>query len=116
MLVGVVADELPGAGDVAAGALDDEAVGGAHDVDAADAPAVAGEVDEDRAAVDEGRLHRLAADLYHPAVAGDEPVAGEPRPAELDAPGDAFLLDDGPVVGGRGQLGDADVVAVLEVR
>ena len=46
--------------------------------------------------------------------AGGKPVAGEPRAAELDAPGDAFLLDDGPVAGGRGQLGDADVVAVLE--
>ena len=86
-----------------------------HDVDAAHVPAAAGEVDEDRAAVDEGRLQRLAADLYHPAVAGEEPVAGEPRPAELDAPCDAFLLDDGPVVGGRGQLGDVGAVLVRDI-
>ena len=48
----------------------------------------------ERPAVDQGRLHRLAGDIDHPAVAGDEPV-GQPRPAELDVPGHSLLLDDG---------------------
>lgn len=39
--------------------------------------------------------HRLAGDIDHRAVAGDEP-AGQPRPAELDVPGHPLLLDDGP--------------------
>ena len=60
--------------------------------------------------------HRLAADLDDAAGAGDQAVAGEPRPAKLDAPGHALMVDDGAVAGGRGKFGDADVVAVIEGR
>lgn len=52
LLVRVVADELPGASAVLAGALQDEAVVGPHKEDAADPPPRAGVVDQDRAAVD----------------------------------------------------------------
>ena len=45
MLVGVVADKLPDAGFVAAGALDDEPVAGTDDVDVPDVPASAGVVE-----------------------------------------------------------------------
>ena len=77
---------------------------------------VAGVVDENRAAVDERWFHRLAADLDDAAGAGDQAVAVEPRPAKLDAPGHALMVDDGAVAGGRGQFRDADVVAVVEGR
>ena len=49
-------------------------------------------------------------------VRATQAVAGEPRPAKLDAPGHALLVDDGAVAGGRGKFGDADVVAVIEGR
>ena len=44
--------------------------------------------------VNQGRLHRIAGDIDHPAVAGDEPV-GQLRSPELDVPGHSLLLDDG---------------------
>ena len=49
--VGILADELPGACVVPAGALDDEPVVGPHDEETPDALAPAGEVNQDRAAV-----------------------------------------------------------------
>ena len=59
------------------------------------------------------RLHGLPAGLDDAAVAGDEAVSGEPRAEELDVLGDPLVVDDGAVAGGRGQLGDADVVVVV---
>ena len=90
----VVADELPGAGAVFAGALDDEAALGPHDEDAADAPSLAGLVDEDRAAVDERRLHVLTQDLDDAALAGGEAVAGEPPAPELHSTSAAGVLKE----------------------
>ena len=43
-------------------------------------------------------------------------MAGEPRAAELDSAGDPLVVHVGAVARGRGQLGDADVVAVVAGR
>ena len=69
-------------------------------------------IHQDRAAVDEGRLHRLAEDLDDAAVAGGEAVAVEPPPPELHAACDP-LVDDGAAAGGAGQLGHPNVVAAV---
>ena len=63
-----------------------------------DAPdtAAAGLVDEDRALVHERRLHGFAQNLDDAAVPGDEPEACQPRLLELDAAGDARVVNDGP--------------------
>ena len=44
------------------------------------------------------------------------PWRGSHARRNFTPPSHPFLLDDGPVAGGRGQLGDADVVAVVEGR
>ena len=59
-----------------AGALDDQAVVGADDVDGSGAPPPAGVVDENRAAVDERRLHGFAEDLDDAATGGRRGRAG----------------------------------------
>ena len=69
MLVRVVADELPVAGAVLGGALDDKAVVGPHDEGAADALASGGLVDEDGAFVHQGPLRRFTEDLNDAALA-----------------------------------------------
>ena len=110
-LVGVVADELPSAVGVLGGALDDQAVVGPDDVDAAGAAALAGEVDEDGGAVDERGLHRLAHDLQDAALAGVEAVFPEPVSSEHERAGDAFVVDDGPAAAGRRDWRDATVTS-----
>ena len=99
-LVGVVADELPRAGPVPAGALDDQAVVGTDDEEAADASTPADLVDQDRAAVDESRLHRFAENLDDAALRGDEAVAGQPGSPKFDAAGHPLVVDDGTAAGG----------------
>ena len=57
--VRMVADELPHAGAILPGPLDDEALRRADDVEPADPPPPTRLIDENGAAVDERRLHRL---------------------------------------------------------
>lgn len=71
------------------------------------------EVEKDRAAVDQRRLHRFAHDLNDAALAGVEAVSGQPVLPELDAADDAFVLDDGSAAVRGGALGDADEVAFV---
>ena len=109
--VGVVADELPTTGGVLARASDHQPVVGTDREDAPRAPPALREVDQDRGADVQRRVHGIAGNAHHRALRSVEPMALEPGSAEGEAADPSRIAEQ--CMPRRSQ---PDLVAIHETR